>query len=171
MIQLNLKIRGRVWKFGDDINTDLIIAGKYKLSITDIGELSKHAMEALIPDFAKKVEKGDLIVAGRNFGCGSSREQAPLVLKHIGIGAVIAESFARIFYRNAINIGLPVIECKETNKIADEDLLEVNLSEGHIRNLTRNEVYEFKPIPPALLEILLSDGLVNYVKKHRKLPW
>ena len=168
---MNLKIKGKAWKFGDDINTDLIIAGKYKLSITDIDELSKHAMEALIPDFAKKIEKGDLVVAGRNFGCGSSREQAPLVLKHIGVGAVIAESFARIFYRNAINIGLPVIECKETNKIANGDLLEVSLSEGHIKNLTKNEVYEFKPIPQALLEILVSGGLVSYVKKHGRLPW
>jgi len=168
---LNLKIKGKVWKFGNDINTDLIIAGKYKLSITDIDELSRHAMEALIPDFAKKIKKGDLVVAGRNFGCGSSREQAPLVLKHIGVGAVIAESFARIFYRNAINIGLPVIECKETNKIANGDLLEVSLSEGHIKNLTKNEVYEFKPIPQALLEILVSGGLVSYVKKYGRLPW
>ena len=168
---MNLKIKGKAWKFGNDINTDLIIAGKYKLSITDIDELSRHAMEALIPDFAKKIEKGDLVVAGRNFGCGSSREQAPLVLKHIGVGAVIAESFARIFYRNAINIGLPVIECKETNKIANGDLLEVSLSEGHIKNLTKNEVYEFKPIPQALLEILVSGGLVNYVKKYGGLPW
>ena len=168
---MNLKIKGKVWKFGNDINTDLIIAGKYKLSITDIDELSRHAMEALIPDFAKKIKKGDLVVAGRNFGCGSSREQAPLVLKHIGVGAVIAESFARIFYRNAINIGLPVIECKETNKIANGDLLEVSLSEGHIKNLTKNEVYEFKPIPQALLEILVSGGLVSYVKKYGRLPW
>ncbi|HDO42086.1 MAG TPA: 3-isopropylmalate dehydratase small subunit [Candidatus Bathyarchaeota archaeon] len=166
-----MKIKGKVWKFGNDINTDLIIAGKYKLSITDIDELSRHAMEALIPDFAKKIKKGDLVVAGRNFGCGSSREQAPLVLKHIGVGAVIAESFARIFYRNAINIGLPVIECKETNKIANGDLLEVSLSEGHIKNLTKNEVYEFKPIPQALLEILVSGGLVSYVKKYGRLPW
>ncbi len=170
-LSLNLKIKGRVWKFGNDINTDLIIAGKYKLSITDIGELSKHAMEALIPGFAEKIKKDDLIVAGRNFGCGSSREQAPLVLKHIGIGAIIAESFARIFYRNAINIGLPVIECKETNKIENGDLLEASLSEGYIKNLTKNEVYKFKPIPPALLEILVNGGLVNYVKKYGKLPW
>lgn len=168
---MNLRIKGRVWKFGDDINTDLIIAGKYKLSITDIDELSKHAMEALVPRFAEKVQKGDLIVAGRNFGCGSSREQAPLVLKHIGIGAVIAKSFARIFYRNAINIGLPAIECKESDKIADGDLLEISLSEGYVKNLTKDEIYEFKPMPPVLLEILLSGGLVNYVKRHGKLPW
>ncbi|MEM2938939.1 MAG: 3-isopropylmalate dehydratase small subunit [Candidatus Bathyarchaeia archaeon] len=164
-------IRGRVWKFSDDVNTDLIIAGKYKLSITNIGELSKHAMEALIPNFAEKVKSGDLIVAGKNFGCGSSREQAPLVLKHIGIGAVIAKSFARIFYRNTINIGLPAVECKDTNKISDGDMLEVDLSEGRIKNIVKNEIYEIKPIPPALLEILVNGGLVGYVKKYGRLPW
>ncbi|MEM1543881.1 MAG: 3-isopropylmalate dehydratase small subunit [Candidatus Bathyarchaeia archaeon] len=168
---MSAKIVGRVWKFGDDINTDLIIAGKYKLSITNIDELAKHAMEALIPNFAERVKRGDIIVAGRNFGCGSSREQAPLVLKHIGIGAVIAESFARIFYRNAINIGLPAIECKDTSRILDGDILEVNLLEGYVKNLTRNEIYSIKPIPPALLEILASGGLVNYVKKYGRLPW
>ncbi|MEM1562662.1 MAG: 3-isopropylmalate dehydratase small subunit [Candidatus Bathyarchaeia archaeon] len=165
------RIVGRVWKFGDDINTDLIIAGKYKLSITNLDELSRHAMEALIPNFAEKVKRGDLIVAGRNFGCGSSREQAPLVLKHLGIGAVIAESFARIFYRNAINIGLPAVECKETNRVSNGDTLEVNLVDGYIKNLTKNEVYSVKPIPPALLEVLASGGLVNYVKKYGRLPW
>ncbi len=164
-------IRGRVWKFGDDVNTDLIIAGKYKLSITNIDELSKHAMEALIPNFAEKVKSGDLIVAGENFGCGSSREQAPLVLKHIGIGAVIAKSFARIFYRNAINIGLPAVECKDADKISDGDMLEVYLSEGRIKNVVKNEIYEIKPIPPALLEILINGGLVGYVKKYGRLPW
>ncbi|MEM2092109.1 MAG: 3-isopropylmalate dehydratase small subunit [Candidatus Bathyarchaeia archaeon] len=168
---MSAKIVGRVWKFGDDINTDLIIAGKYKLSITNIDELAKHAMEALIPNFAERVKRGDIIVAGRNFGCGSSREQAPLVLKHIGIGAVIAESFARIFYRNAINIGLPAIECRDTSRILDGDILEVNLLEGYVKNLTRNEIYSIKPIPPALLEILASGGLVNYVKKYGRLPW
>jgi 3-isopropylmalate/(R)-2-methylmalate dehydratase small subunit len=168
---LSAKIVGRVWKLGDNINTDLIIAGKYKLSITDINELSKHAMEALIPNFAEKVKMGDLIVAGKNFGCGSSREQAPLVLKHLGVGAVIAESFARIFYRNAINIGLPAVECKEAHRVMDGDTLEVNLMEGYIRNLTRNEIYSIKPIPQALLEILAEGGLVNYVRKHGRLPW
>ncbi|MEM1530176.1 MAG: 3-isopropylmalate dehydratase small subunit [Candidatus Bathyarchaeia archaeon] len=168
---MSVGIIGRVWKFGDNINTDLIIAGKYKLSITDLDELSKHAMEALIPNFAEKVRKGDLIVAGKNFGCGSSREQAPLVLKHLGIGAVIAESFARIFYRNAINIGLPAIEYRDTNRISNGDLLEVNLAEGYVRNLTKNETYNIKPIPPALLDILASGGLVNYVKKYGRLPW
>lgn len=164
-------IRGRVWKFGDDVNTDLIIAGKYKLSITNISELSKHAMEALIPNFAEKVKSGDLIVAGENFGCGSSREQAPLVLKHIGIGAVIAKSFARIFYRNAVNIGLPAVECEDANRISDEDILEVDLSEGRIKNIVKNEIYKIRPMPPALLEILVNGGLVGYVKKYGRLPW
>lgn len=164
-------IRGRVWKFGDNVNTDLIIAGKYKLSITNIDELSKHAMEALIPNFAEKVKRGDLIVAGENFGCGSSREQAPLVLKHIGIGAVIAKSFARIFYRNAINIGLPAVECKDANRISDGDIVEVDLSEGRIKSIAKNEIYEIKPVPQALLEILVNGGLVGYVKKYGRLPW
>lgn len=168
---MSVRIRGRVWKFGDNINTDLIIAGKYKLSIVNIDELSKHAMEALIPGFAEKVSKGDLIVAGKNFGCGSSREQAPLVLKHIGIGAVIAESFARIFYRNAINIGLPALECKEAYKINDGDILEVDLTGGYVENLKKNETYKIKPMPPALLEILINGGLVSYVKKYGRLPW
>lgn len=168
---MDVKIKGRVWKFGDNINTDLIIAGKYKLSITNIDELSRHAMEALIPNFAEKVKSGDILVAGKNFGCGSSREQAPLVLKHIGIGAIVADSFARIFYRNAINIGLPVVECKEAHNIIEGDILEINLTEGYVKNLTRNEVYNIKPMPSALLEILINDGLVNYVKRYGKLPW
>ncbi len=166
-----MQIRGRVWKFGDEINTDLIIAGRYKLSITDLDELSKHAMEGVMPDFAQKIRRGDLIVAGRNFGCGSSREQAPLVLRHLGVGAVIAKSFARIFYRNAINIGLPAVECKDADQIHDGDFLEINLKGGIIKNLTRKTEYPVKPIPPALWEILSNGGLVNYIKKYGRLPW
>jgi len=163
--------QGRAWKFGDDINTDYIIAGKYKLSITDIEELSKHAMEAIMPNFSKKVKKGDFIVAGRNFGCGSSREQAPLVLKHLGISAIIAQSFARIFYRNAINIGLPVAECKDAKDIQLGDILEVDLQKGYVKNLSRGKIYRVKPLPSELWEILSEGGLVNYVKKHGRLPW
>jgi len=166
-----MQIRGRVWRFGDNINTDLIIAGKYKLSITDLDELSEHAMEGVTPGFARKVRKGDLVVAGRNFGCGSSREQAPLVLKHLGVGAVIAKSFARIFYRNAINVGLPAVECRDVDEILDGDILEVDLTEGKIRNLTRGKVHAVKAMPPVLWKILSNGGLVNYVKKHGKLPW
>jgi len=162
---------GRAWKFGDDINTDYIIAGKYKLSITDIDELSKHAMEAIMPDFSEKVKRGDFIVAGRNFGCGSSREQAPLVLKRLGIAAVIARSFARIFYRNAVNIGLPVVECEDADEIQQGDMLEVDLQKGYVKNVTQGNVYKIKPLPSDLWEILAEGGLVNYVKKHGRLPW
>jgi len=164
-------IRGRVWRFGDDVNTDLIIPGKYKLSITDLDELSKHAMEGLLPDFAERFRRGDLIVAGKNFGCGSSREQAPLVLKHLGVGAVIAKSFARIFYRNAINIGLPAAECKNVDQIREGDLLEVDLKAGLVRNVTKGERYWITPIHPDLLKILAHGGLINYVKKYGRLPW
>ena len=166
-----MRIQGRAWKFGDDINTDIIIAGKYKLSITDLDELSKHAMEAAMPDFAERVKRGDLVVAGRNFGCGSSREQAPLVLKHLGVGAVIARSFARIFYRNAINIGLPAVECEDADDIQEGDFLEVDLVEGYVRNREKDKVYVVKPFPPELWRILSEGGLVSYVKKHGGLPW
>jgi len=166
-----MQIRGKVWKFGDDVNTDLIIAGKYKLSITDLNELSRHVMEGVMPDFAQRVKRGDLIVAGKNFGCGSSREQAPLVLKHLGVGAVIAKSFARIFYRNAINIGLPAVECKDVDDVQEGDFLEIDLTEGYIKNLTRDKWYSVKTMPSALWEILSNGGLVGYVKKHGKLPW
>ncbi len=166
-----MQVKGKVWKFGDDVNTDLIIAGRFKLSMTDIDELSKHAMESLMPEFAEKVEKGDFVVAGRNFGCGSSREQAPLVLKHLGVAAVIAESFARIFYRNAINIGLPAVECEEVRDIEAANILEVDLVKGCIKNISKESFYKMKPIPQELWNILSEGGLVNYAKKHGKLPW
>jgi 3-isopropylmalate/(R)-2-methylmalate dehydratase small subunit len=166
-----MRNRGRAWKFGDDVNTDIIIAGKYKLSITDMDELSKHAMEAARPEFAGKVQKGDFVVAGRNFGCGSSREQAPLVLQHLGIATVVAKSFARIFYRNAINIGLPVVECERADEIQEGDFLEVDLARGQVKNLTKSQTYNVKPLPPQLHMILSEGGLVRYVKKNGKLPW
>jgi 3-isopropylmalate/(R)-2-methylmalate dehydratase small subunit len=162
---------GKSWKFGDDVNTDVIISGKYKLSITDLDQLSKHTMEAAMPDFAEKVQKGDYVVAGKNFGCGSSREQAPLVLMHLGVSAIIAKSFARIFYRNALNIGLPAVECEQANKIKEGDLLKVDLVKGVVRNVSKGESYAIKPFPPQLRVILSEGGLVNYVKKHEKLPW
>jgi 3-isopropylmalate/(R)-2-methylmalate dehydratase small subunit len=162
---------GRAWRFGDDLNTDIIISGKHKLSITDLDQLSSHAMEAARPEFAAEVHKGDYVVAGKNFGCGSSREQAPLVLKHLGVSAVIAESFARIFYRNALNIGLPAVECERADKIAEGDTLEVDLEKGVIRNISKGESYAVKPFPAQLRVILTEGGLVNYVKKHGKLPW
>lgn len=162
---------GKSWKFGDDVNTDIIISGKYKLSITDLDQLSKHAMEAAMPDFAEKVQKGDYVVAGKNFGCGSSREQAPLVLMHLGVSAVIAKSFARIFYRNALNIGLPAVECEQADRISEGNLLEVELAKGVVRNISKGESYAVKPFPPQLRVILSEGGLVSYVKKHGKLPW
>jgi 3-isopropylmalate/(R)-2-methylmalate dehydratase small subunit len=162
---------GKSWKFGDDVNTDIIISGKYKLSITDLDQLSKHAMEAAMPDFAEKVQKDDYVVAGKNFGCGSSREQAPLVLMHLGVSAVIAKSFARIFYRNALNIGLPAVECEQTDRISEGDLIEVDLAKGVVRNISKGESYAVKPFPPQLRVILSEGGLVSYVKKHGKLPW
>jgi 3-isopropylmalate/(R)-2-methylmalate dehydratase small subunit len=166
-----LSNRGKAWKFGDDVNTDLIISGKYKISITDLDQLSKHAMEAVMPDFAEKVRKGDYIVAGRNFGCGSSREQAPLVLRHLGVAAVVAKSFARIFYRNALNIGLPAVECEQADRIQEGDLLEVDLAKGILKNVSEGESYAVKPLPLHLREILSESGLVSYVKKYGRLPW
>jgi len=160
-------IRGRVWKFGDDINTDVIIWGKYKYKILDLKELSKHAMEAVDPDFTQKISPGDIIVAGKNFGCGSSREHAPLVLKYAGIGAVVAKFFARIFYRNAFAVGLPIIECVDLYDEVDEgDQLEISLEEGKIMNLETDEVFQIKPMPPFLLDILREGGLVEHFKRH-----
>ena len=153
----------RVWKYGDHVNTDLIIAGRY-LDDYDITSLSKHAMEDLDPNFASGVAVGDVIVAGRNFGCGSSREQAPAVLKEKGVRAVFASSIARIFYRNAINVGLPVIISDEAVSILESgDEVELDLKSG---TLTRDDGVriEFEPLPPFLLEILESGGLVGYMK-------
>jgi 3-isopropylmalate/(R)-2-methylmalate dehydratase small subunit len=160
-----LELKGKAHKFGDNINTDYIISGKYKFKTLDMNELAKHLMEDLDKDFAKKVEPGDFIVAGNNFGCGSSREQAPLVIKAAGIGAVIAKSFARIFYRNAINVGLPVVEC-DTNKIDGDDVLMVNFEEGFIRNLSKNLAIEINPLPPVMIKILTDGGLVEHFKKY-----
>ena len=135
-------------------------------------ELAKHAMEGIDPDFSKKVQKGDIIVAGKNFGCGSSREQAPLVLKHAGVSLVIAESFARIFYRNAFNIGLPLLICKEAVENVDGgDILEVDLTTGRITNLSKGKESYANPIPDFLMEIVKEGGLSDYYKKHGRFPW
>lgn len=157
---------GRAWKFGDDIDTDVIIQGKY-LVINDAEELAKHVFENLRSEFVKEVKKGDFVVAGENFGCGSSREHAPLALKATGIEAVIAKSFARIFFRNAINIGLKVIECGDTDKIDDGDELEVDYEKGVVYNKTRGEEYRISPMPEFLREILNKGGLVNYARDLR----
>ncbi len=160
-----MKYQGKAHVFGDDINTDYIISGKYKFKTLDMKELAKHVMEDLDPEFYEKVQDGDFLVAGRNFGCGSSREQAPLALKHAGIRAVLARSFARLFYRNAINTGLPVVEC-DTDEISPGDRLEVDLEAGKIRNLTTGKVLTSKPLPPVMLKILGDGGLAAHFLKY-----
>jgi 3-isopropylmalate dehydratase small subunit len=159
-------ISGRVWKYGDHVNTDLIIPGRY-LDDYNLKSLASHAMEDIDPTFSKGVRKGDVIIAGRNFGCGSSREQAPLALKHAGIGAVVAESFARIFYRNAINVGLPVIVCPEGSKsLSNGEGITVDLERGRIMRSSPYLEFEFRPLPGFLLEILRDGGLVPHMKKR-----
>ena len=153
------KIQGRVWTFGENIDTDLIIPGRY-LRTFNPEDLAEHVLEGERPDFTHNVKKGDVIVADENFGCGSSREQAPVAIKAAGVDAIIAKSFARIFYRNAINIGLPVI--KADIKASDEDIVSVDLSEGIIRNETTGEDVEFEPFKDFMLEILEDGGLVNH---------
>lgn len=166
------KIEGNVWKFGDDISTDLIISGKYKFKTLDMGKLSKHAMEGADPDFSEKVERGDIIVAGENFGCGSSREQAPLVLKELGVGAIISKFFARIFFRNAINVGIPVIENEEIPERTNPgDKLEIDLEAGKVKNLSTGETFEIDPLPDFLLQMLKDGGLVEQYKKKGKFQW
>lgn len=149
----------------DNINTDYIISGRYKFKIQDPQELAKHVMEDLDPNFSQKIKKGDLIVAGKNFGCGSSREQAPQAIKYAGISAVIAKSFARIFYRNCFNLGLPAIECN-TDGISEGDELEVDLSAGIIKNKTKNKEIKIAPLPKTMQILLEDGGLVEHFKKH-----
>lgn len=161
------KINGKVWNFGDNIDTDLIIAARY-LNSSDPAHLAKFVMEDADPSFAKKVQAGDVIVAGENFGCGSSREHAPIALKAAGIGAVVAPSFARIFYRNAFNMGLPIFELKEANEIKEGEQIEIDFDAGEIKNLTTNKTYKFIPIPPFMQELLNAGGLMNYAKKEVK---
>jgi len=161
-------IKGKAWKFGEDINTDLIIPARY-LNTSDRQELASHCMEDADAEFAKKISKGDVIVAGKNFGCGSSREHAPIAIKYAGISCVIAESFARIFYRNAINMGLPIFESAEASKgIESGNEVEVNAGTGEIKNLTKNETYQAKPLPPFIQKIIKTGGLLEYVKQEVK---
>jgi len=165
-----MKVEGKAIKLGNDINTDFIISGRYKFAITDMKELAKHIMEDIDPDFPKKIVPGhSMIVAGSNFGMGSSREQAPLVIKEAGITAVLAKSFARIFYRNGFNIGLALIET-DTDKINDNDELDIDLDKGVLRNLTKNIELSIRPMPVFMQELLREGGVVNYYKKHGKLP-
>ncbi|HDD57342.1 MAG TPA: 3-isopropylmalate dehydratase small subunit [Thermoplasmatales archaeon] len=165
-----MKISGRAWVFGDDIDTDQIFPGAY-LTLTDVEEMGKHAMEG-VPgreDFAKKVAKGDIIVAGKNFGCGSSREQAPIAIKGSGVSVVVAKSFARIFYRNAVNIGLPIIECKDIDKINEGDLLEIDLSTGNIENKTKGISLSGTPATSLEFEIMSAGGLIPYLKQKESI--
>ena len=159
------KIKGKVWKFDDNIDTDVIIPGRY-LRTFSMDELASHVMEGIDSDFAKRVEKGDIIVAGQNFGCGSSREQAPVALKHLGVSAIIAKSFARIFYRNAINIGLPVI-IAEINA-SEGDILEVDLEKGTIKNLTKNKSFKIEPFNKFMLDILKKGGIVSHYLENKE---
>jgi len=158
-------IKGKVHKFGNNINTDDIIAAKY-LVTTDGKELGRHCMEIIAPGFSDRVNKGDIIVAGKNFGCGSSREHAPRALKGCGIAAVVARSFSGIFFRNAVNIGLPFLQSDEADKIKDGDFLEIDLGSGIIKNLSTNQTYKTEPFPEFLQEIIKRGGLMNYMQ-HR----
>lgn len=161
-----MELTGRAHKFGDDVNTDYIISGKYKFSTLDEGELARHVMEDLDPQFHEKVNEGDFIVAGRNFGCGSSREQAPLAIKAAGISAVVAGSFARIFYRNAINIGLPVFECAGAGEIDSGDELMIDLGGGVIVDKTKDLEFSVGKLPDIMIRILESGGLAAYFRVH-----
>lgn len=163
-------IKGKVWRFGDDVDTDVIIPARY-LNTSDPEELARHVMEGIDRDFSQKVKAGDILVAGKNFGCGSSREHAPIAIKAAGIQAVIAKSFARIFYRNAFNIGLPIFEsAKASEKIQKADEIEINADSdrGIIKNITRQEEYKANPIPQFMQELIAAGGLVEWTKKKLK---
>jgi len=156
----------RIWKFGDNVDTDQIIPAEF-LTTGDAKTLAVHAFAKVRPEFAAEVQAGDIIVAGANFGCGSSREHAPRALLGAGIECVIARSFARIFFRNAINIGLPLIEADVVEQIDEEDQLELNIDQGIIENLTKQEAYTFPPLPPFMQQLLKSGGLINYIKAQQ----
>jgi 3-isopropylmalate/(R)-2-methylmalate dehydratase small subunit len=160
-----VRIQGRVHKYGANIDTDVILPGKY-LSLSDAGELARHCMEGVDPEFASRVKPGDIIVAGPNFGSGSSREHAPVAIKAAGVGCVIAPSFARIFFRNAVNIGLPVLETDEVAEVEAGELLEVDLEQGAIINPAKNRVYQAAPYPQAMLDIIAAGGLVEYTRQR-----
>ena len=161
-----MQLKGKVHKFGADVNTDVIIPARY-LNISEPGELAKHCMEDIDPEFSAKVKFGDVIVATTNFGCGSSREHAPLAIKACGVSCIIAQSFARIFFRNAINIGLPLLEYTESlDVIEDGDILEVDLSTGVIKNITKNKTVVANPYPEFMMDIIDANGLIEYTK-HR----
>jgi 3-isopropylmalate/(R)-2-methylmalate dehydratase small subunit len=158
-------IRGRVWKYGDDVNTDVIFAGKYTYTIRDPGEMAKHALEDLDPQFAQEVKRNDIIVAGKNWGCGSSREQAVTCLKQKGLGAIIAKSFGRIYYRNCLNAALPALTCPEAvEAIQDKEIIQVDLPAGKIR--CEAGIFQFPSLPKTVMEILDAGGLISYTRKQ-----
>jgi 3-isopropylmalate/(R)-2-methylmalate dehydratase small subunit len=159
-----MKAKGKAIKYGNNVDTDVIIPARY-LNSSDPDELAMHCMEDIDADFSSKVDKGDIIVAAKNFGCGSSREHAPIAIKAAGISCVVAKTFARIFYRNAINIGLPILECEELYENTDEgDRLEIDFDSGEIRNITKNKTFKTQPFPAFMQEIIENDGLVGYIK-------
>jgi len=161
-----MNINGKTWKFGDNIDTDVIIPARF-LNVSDKTELAKNCFTDLRPDFVKGVHQGDIIIGGSNFGCGSSREHAPLAIKEAGIGAIIAKSYARIFYRNAFNIGLPILECQEAvDSINENDIVSVDLATGEILNETTGEKFSAKPIPEFMQNIIRAGGLVEYIKNQ-----
>ncbi len=161
-----MKINGKIHKYGDNVDTDVIIPARYCVSIKE-EDLAAHCLEDLDKEFVNKVKKGDILMAGNNFGCGSSRENAPIAIKGAGVGCVVAKYFARIFYRNSINIGLPILECPEAvdNSEAD-DILEIDLKSGTIHNQTKNQTYQAAPFPETMQEIINAGGMVNYVKNR-----
>lgn len=158
-------LQGKAWKFGDDISTDHIAPGRYLHLRSNLPELAKHVLEDAKPDFVKKMNRGDFVVAGKNFGLGSSREHAPTIMKIAGINAVLAKSFARIFYRNAINVGLLAVIC-DTDKIKEGDELEVDVEKGEIRNKSKGIKFFFSPLPSVMQKILSDGGLVAYINKY-----
>ena len=160
-----MHFEGKVWKFGDNIDTDLIIDARY-LNTSDPKELAKYVMEDADPDFVKKMRVGDIIVAGENFGCGSSREHAPIALKSAGVSAIIAPTFARIFYRNAFNMGLPIFELEEASEINEGDIIKIDMDSGEVINTTTNKTYKFRAIPEFMQELVNAGGLINFAKEE-----
>ena len=160
-----MTLQGKVWKFGAHIDTDLIIAARY-LNTSKPSELAKHVMEDAGPEFVSKMSEGDIIVAGENFGCGSSREHAPIALKAAGVAAIIASTFARIFYRNAFNMGLPIFELEESAEIEEGDTVKVDMDKGEVINISQAKTYKFAPIPEFMQELVDAGGLIEFAKKE-----
>ena len=161
------KFKGKIWILGDDIDTDIIIPTEY-LALNTVEEMKKYAFSPLRPELAGNIEEGDIIVANKNFGCGSSREHAPIAIKESGISCVIASTFARIFYRNAINIGLPILECEEAAKgIEEGDKVEIDFNTGIIKNITKNETYQAEPFPEFMQNIIQNGGLIKSIQKNK----